>query len=597
MRRIFLLFALLVALTAPRATAQHLNWDLHEVAWLMSPNADGETIDMEMTLNPLLDRDRVVVRIPMWRPGSYRYANYQDRIKNLRAVDQDGKERDILELEPRAWEIDASGAKALKVMYTLPVTNEADEGRIPAIHLRSPMTFLYTEDTKHLSHTLRVDLPDGWDFASGHRADAFEDGLFRSPDYDVFVDCPIALGELERHSFMSHGVEIEWVLFGRLPTEAEFSREEWTRKLKGISEVGYDIFGSYPFEKYTYLFLLNGIGGVSGLEHLNSTSILVNHRGVKNGSYIEPLESVTAHEFFHLWNVKRIRPEQLGPFDYTQDVRSTDLWWMEGITSYYNDVMLQRAGLREDGWFWASQSRNFLSVRRAPGYGSNSPERASWTIWDPDPSQRISYYDQGQTLGLLLDIKIRAHTENRRSLDDVLAFLSRWVDYPGPGYSDDELQRAIYAVTGWDCEQFFDRHVEGLIDPPFAEVLPLAGLNVSWIEADDPYVGIGFGEEEMELAIREGTPAGDAGLQTGDRLLQLGGERVRDLEEVRAALAEVKPGDELEVRVRRGGSMKDFTITVAERGRLSFRISENPDATPEQIAIREGLLTGLPESI
>jgi predicted metalloprotease with PDZ domain len=596
MRRIFPLFALMLGLTAAPAAAQHLNWDLHEVAWLMKPAADGETIDMEMSLNPLLDRDRVVVRIPLWRPGSYRYANYQDRIKNLRAVDQNGTERSILELEPRAWEIDAAGATSLKVLYTLTTTNEADEGETPAVHLRSPMTFLYTEDTKHLSHTLRVELPSGWDFASGHRADASEEGLLRSPDYDVFVDCPIALGGLERHSFMSHGVEIEWVLFGRLPTDAEFSREEWSRKLQAISETGYDIFGSYPFEKYTYLFLLNGIGGVSGLEHLNSTSILVNHRGVKNGSYIEILESVTAHEFFHLWNVKRIRPEQLGPFDYTQDVRSTDLWWAEGITSYYNDVMLQRAGLRPDGWFWSAQSSNFLSVRRSPGYGNNSPERSSWTVWDPDPSKSISYYSQGQMLGLLLDIKIRAHTENQRSLDDVLAFLSRWIDYPGPGYSDDELQKAIYAVTGWDCEQFFDRHIEGLVEPPFAEVLPLAGLNVTWIEADDPYVGLGFGEG-LELAIREGTPAGDAGLQTGDRLLAIGEDRVRDLDEVRAALAVVKPGQEIMVRVRRGGSTKDVTVLVAERGRTTFRISEAEDATPEQIAIREGVLTGTPNSI
>lgn len=596
MRRIFPLLALLLGLTAAPAAAQHLNWDLHEVAWLMKPAADGETIDMEMTLNPLLDRDRVVVRIPLWRPGSYRYANYQDRIKNLRAVDQDGTTREILELEPRAWEIDAVGATSLKVMYTLTTTNEADEGETPAVHLRSPMTFLYTEDTKDLSHTLRVELPKGWDFASGHRADATEKGLLRSPNYDVFVDCPIALGGLERHAFMSHGVEIEWVLFGRLPTDAEFSREEWTRKLKAISETGYDIFGSYPFEKYTYLFLLNGIGGVSGLEHLNSTSILVNHRGVKNGSYIEPLESVTAHEFFHLWNVKRIRPKQLGPFDYTQDVRTTDLWWAEGITSYYNDVMLQRAGLRPDGWFWSSQSSNFLSVRRSPGYGTNPPERSSWTVWDPDPSKSISYYSQGQMLGLLLDIKIRAHTQNRRSLDDVLAFLARWIDYPGPGYNDDELQRAIYAVTGWDCEKFFDRHVEGNVAPPFAEVLPLAGLQVTWIEADDPYVGLGFGEG-LELAIREGTPAGDAGLQTGDRLLAIGEDRVRDLDEVRAALSKVKPGDEIVVRVRRGGSTKDLSILVAERGRMTFRITESEEASAEQVAIREGVLNGNPSSI
>jgi predicted metalloprotease with PDZ domain len=594
----FLLILALLTGLSPVASAitPQSRFDLHEVAWHMTPASDGESVAMEMRLAPLFERPRLVVRIPLWRPGSYRYANYQDRIHDLKAIDQDGQELAILKLTPRAWEIDTRGVSALKVQYQLSATNEADEGAMPAMHLRSPMTFLYSEDSKDLPHSLTVDLPKGWDFASGHRLDATEPGVRRSPNYDVFIDCPIALGDLERHSFVSHGITIEWVLFGRKPTEAQFPREEWSRKLKAMVEVCYEIFGDYPFERYVFLFLMNGIGGISGLEHLNSTSILANHRGIKSGQMLEPLESVTAHEFFHLWNVKRIRPQQLGPFDYATDVRTTDLWWLEGITSYYNDIIVQRAEMRAEGWFWQSQSNNFYGTSRSPGFGKVSAERSSWTEWDPDRKNYISYYNQGQMLGLLLDVKIRLETQNQRSLDDVLAFLARWIDYPNPGYRPDDLQRAIYGVTGWDCTQFFDRYVEGLVEPPFLELLPQAGLKVVWLKTDAPYLGMSL-EEGMKIKVRDQTPVQQAGLQTGDKLLAIAGQKVKTVDEVRAILMSLIPGEEVDIRYRRGGSSKTITVEIAERGRTTFRIEVADDLSAEQEAIVSGILSGTPDAI
>ncbi len=587
--------ALLSAPAASSAAAQS-RFDLRQVEWHLAPQADGESTAMEMRLDPLFERERLVLKIPLWRPGAYRYTNFQDRIHNLRVVDQDGKERRLQELTTHSWEVECRGATRLVVRYDLNTTNEADEGATPALLLRGPMTFLYTDDSLELPHRLSMDLPAGWDFASGHRADPSQAGAFYSPNYDVFVDCPIALGGLERHTFVSHGKEIEWVLFGRTPSEVQFSRSDWSRKLRAMAEVCHDLFGDYPFERYTFLFLMNGIGGISGLEHLNSTSILANHRAVKSGQMIEPLESVTAHEFFHLWNVKRIRPTQLGPFDYAQDVRTKDLWWLEGVTSYYNDVIVQRAGLRAEGWFWESQSQNFRGMRNTSGYGVTSPERSSWTTWDPDRSASISYYDQGQALGLLLDLKIRLETGNRRSLDDVLAFLARWVDYPGVGYRPGDLQRAVRAISGWDCSAFFERHVEGLQEPPFREILPQGGLKLVWLDSDDAYLGMSF-VEGLELRVRNDAPAANAGMQEGDRLVSIDGVRVADQDAARDALKGIAVGQSVKLRVRRGGSTRDFEVEASTRGRLTFRIEVSADASAEQRAILEGILTGTPDSV
>lgn len=597
MKRIALLFAGVVLFAAP-LPAQSA-FDLFEIAWTMSPEPSGESAAMEMRLEPLHDRERIVVRIPWWRPGSYRYFKYEERISNLRAVDGEGREREIVSLDSRTWEIDVAGARELTIRYDLELENLAAEGETPAIHLHGPATFLYLEGEKDLSHTLRFELPEGWKAASGHRRDSRDADVFRAPDYDVFVDCPLALGELEVHEFEAWDRRFEVVFFGRVPEAEVFDREDWLRRVRAIVETAHEIMGPPPFEKYVFLFHFYDRGGVYGLEHLNSTSIGAHYRIAQGRGGLATLESVTAHEYFHLWNVKRIRPVQLGPFDYSQDVRTKDLWWMEGLTSYYADVILQRAGLRDNAgadWFWDAQAQVFRGMSRAPGYGKSSPERSSWSVWEPNPSTRISYYDQGQVLGLLLDVKIRTETDNRRSLDDVFRFLTRWVDYPEAGYRPGDLERAIYAVTGWDCSQFFDRYVSGLLPPPYQEILGPAGLQVLQAEPGDPYLGFGT-SDRMELEVREGSAVYAEGLRSGDRLTHLGATRVASATELREAIDGLLVGESVEVRVLRGDAEVSVTIEVGERTRPLFLIRPDPEATPGQVRVREGVLTGVPKSV
>ncbi|MCX8228863.1 MAG: PDZ domain-containing protein [Planctomycetota bacterium] len=593
MRFLSILFLLLGQTT--QAPAQS-TFDIDQIAWDLTPAADGKSVAMRMHLTGLFQRDRLVLRIPLWRPGSYRYDNYQDNLSDLQAVDQDGEIRGLLGLDPRTWEVQTTGATALTVTYTLSTKNHAAEGALPAVHLRGPSTFLYTEDTKGFPHTLKVNLPPEWDFASGHRADERTKELLRSPNYDVFVDCPMALGDLERHTFVSHGKKIEWVMLGRPLSEIDFPRLDWGRKLEAMCHVAHEIFGDYPFEKYTFLFLFTPGGGISGLEHLNSTSIISNHSGFSSGRLMDPLESVTAHEFFHTWNVKRIRPKALGPFDYSSDVRTKDLWWLEGLTSYYNDIILQRAGLRADGWFWKAQAKNYLDLQRAGGFGKVSPERASWTEWEPNRSEYISYYTSGQTLGLLLDLKIRTETQNRRSLDDVMAFLARWVNYPEEGYRPGDLERAVRAVTGWNCTEFFDRHVEGLVRPPFADILPPAGLAVTDISADAPYLGLSF-QDELTMSVKEGRHSFEAGLRSGDVLQAVRGISVSDQAHALKIFRTLQPDTTCTFQILRAGEILDIEIPVNRRGLPVFRITPDEAASPQAIEIREGVLTGTPDAI
>lgn len=592
----WLLAAALWAAGAAAAPAQ-TRFDLHEVRWDLRPAADASSLAVEMHLEPLHARERLVLRVPLWRPGSYRYANYQERISGLRALDQDGRERPILSLDPRTFEVEVAGASALTVRYDVRTDNKAETGATPVIHLHSPSVFLYSEDTLPLSQVLRVELPPGWDFASGHRPDPLQPGQFRSPNYDVFVDCPLLFGAMERHSFLAHGTPIEVVLAGRLPSAAEFPRDDWLAKVEAIVNAAYGVVGDFPFERYVFLFVFSDIGGGYGLEHLNSTTIEFNHRAVKSGA-IEGLESVTAHEFFHLWNVKRIRPQQLGPFDYASDVRSRDLWWLEGVTSYYQDVILQRAGLRggDGSWFWETQASNYRNVRGSPGWGQRSAERSSWTVWEEEHHPYISYYDQGQALGLLLDLHIRVHTQNRRSLDDVVRFLHRWVNYPEPGYRPGDLERAVFAVTGWDASAFFDRYVAGLVEYPWEEIAPAAGLSCVDRMAGEPYLGLSM-DNERRLRVGNEGPMFEAGLRDGDALQQVAGQPVTSRQSLREVLAGLTPGSTVEVQVLRDGAAQSVAVPVRERREHQFQLSVDPDAAPAAAAIAAGLIRGEPAGV
>lgn len=591
MKQLLIRTLALAAVLAAPLSAQ-TPFDLTEVAWTIGAEADGSALRMEMQLNPLHGRDRLVLRMPLWRPGSYRYAQYQQKVSALRAVDQDGEERALLPCDDRSWQVDARGATRLTVTYLLAVENVADEGAKPAIMRHGPATFLYVEDALNLPHSLRFDLPAGWGHASGHRAHPLREGQVYAPNYDVFVDCPIVLGDFERFEFQLRERPFEVILYGKRPTPAQLDRAAWVETVRKISDAAYEVVGDFPFERYVYLFGFTDIGSGYGLEHLNSTTIEFNH-GIIKGGNLESLESVTAHEFFHLWNVKRIRPEILGPFDYATDARSKDLWWMEGVTSYYNDVILQRAGLRaEPDWFVEAQAQVGRVLQGSTGYGKLSPERASWTVWDGTGNQ-ISYYDQGQALGFLLDVQIRHHTGNQRSLDDVVRFLHRWVNYPDAGLRPGDLERAVRAISGWDCGEFFDRYVEGNQRFPYAEVVRLAGLNCLEQRIGDPYLGIAL-DEKLVLTRDEEV----AGLKTGDQLVRVAGAGVRNQADVQTAAAKLKAGEQIELLIERPGAGRlKISWTVKERDRSGLRIWPDPEATAAQKAVLEGILTGSPAAI
>jgi predicted metalloprotease with PDZ domain len=340
---------------------------------------------------------------------------------------------------------------------------------------------------------------------------------------------------------------------------------------------------------------VGGRGG--GLEHLNSTTI-----GVASdmlARHPAGAQSVSAHEFFHTWNVKRIRPVELGPFDYERPVRTVNLWVSEGVTEYYMEVILARSGVGSAADFARRLGDAIGSHRGNPARLVVSPERSSWTVWDSpavNNSYTISYYLQGQLLGFLLDLAIRDSTDNAKSLDDVMRYL--FDHYAGErGFTTEELQRSVRAATGLDFRDFWRRYVSGTAEIPWDAFLGAAGWSVTFTEESAPDARVGTITPSVQggrwrAVATPGSAAAAAGLVTGDELLRVNGRDVVDGNDVTAALRWVRAGATVTLNVLRDGVPLTIRFTAVPYIRVRAQLRDRSDQSDKTRRIRAGILQG-----
>ena len=551
--------------------------------------------------------------MPVWTPGSYMVREFARHVQDFAATDTAGQSLKWEKTNKDTWRIVTNGAASWHARYSV----YANELSVRTSELNSSHAFwnnanilMYLEGFLKSPSTVRVVAPDVWKVATGLPAVLGQKNTFRAENFDVLYDSPFEVSNFKTLIFNVKGVAHRIVIDG----EGNYDPERMRRDVQKIVETQVELMGGeVPYRDYTFILHLRDDAG-GGLEHLNSTALGYPRFGfhIERGDRATSASPNTAealpreyrgflglvsHEFFHLWNVKRIRPDALGPFDYTQENYTKNLWVAEGITDYYADLVLRRAGLISENEFLSATARSIQALQNTPGRLEQSVEESSFDSWikfyRPDENSvnsQISYYDKGGVLGLLLDLEIRKRSNGAKSLDDVMRYLYVEFFKKDRNYSPTDFQKACELMAGSSLEEFFNRFVRGKEELDY-KVFEAAGLRLETngppganAVADRVFFGADVTQEQDRVMVRRvyaGSPAYEQGLNAGDQIVAVDNTRVTSTS-FNTRLAEKKPGDLVNLTIFRSDDLSTLLIKLGARRDGTYRIVPLPNATPAQ---------------
>ncbi|HEV2493810.1 MAG TPA: PDZ domain-containing protein [Terriglobia bacterium] len=575
--------------------------------------------------------------MPAWSPGRYAIYDFAKNVQEFEATGADGHPLPWSNTDKQTWRVETAGSGGtLRVRYKV-FGNDLNGSfsQIDSTHanLNGASAYMYVAGHKPDPVALTVEAPNGWKVYSGFSLKP-DERSFRAPNYDRLIDTPMEISpECQVEQFSAGGKTIRVMVHDYEPEEdAEAAGQaakaaspaaspELTSLVEGVKRIVASEIAMMPepdFPHYTFLFHfapdLNN--GGDGMEHLNSTEIIV--RGSLDGEGIREAEESAAHEFFHLWNVKRLRPAALGPFDYTREDYSRSLWFAEGVTSYYAYVHLRRSGVWDEREFLKHLADEVRALELEPGRALMSAESSSFHAWFYDRSPQmqetnfanttISYYNKGALLGMLLDLEIRGRTGGQKSLDDVLRRMyQQFYEAParsgsspasyyasGPGYEERDIVNTLNSVAGGDWGSFFERYVEGTAPLPYAETLARAGLVLRIATEPGAPPDLGAAVQPVDrgvriTAIRPGGAADRAGLERDDVLVAVD-ELSLATEDLPTRLKMYPSGAEVPFTVERHARRFRITVKLDPPVVDEYSIEEAPQATPEQLGIRKSWL-------
>jgi predicted metalloprotease with PDZ domain len=544
-----------------------------------------------------------LVSLPAWTPGFYAINDYARYIRNFAAHDVDGAPLRWERLDKDSWRIFSQGSRRVRVSFDLLANNLSLDGsllRADFGFFNGTNLFLYPEKNYDFPARVRFDLPPEWRVATELR-ETGEPGVYSAADFHELVDNPTFLGHFAIDSTQADG---RWVRLAIYPANAvpEEARRVILDALQRIADYSHDLFGEPPYERYTtFMYLYSGEANSSGgLEHANSHLDIMPAGAYANAEQIGHGFGfgLLSHEYYHAWNVKRIRPTDMWPYDYESEQYTPLLWVSEGFTSYYGPLILARTGLSSEEQFWSAMGGNINDVESQPYQAS--VEDISLATWvGPVPIGSGYYYSKGSLIGLLLDVKIRQATGNRHSLDDIMYRLYHDHYRQGRGFSTEDLLDYIGEYLGGEeTQRFYRAHIDGREPLPYAEVLELAGVSYRVDTIVEPLLGVYAEYDDSGVVsvanVVPGSSAAEAGLQTGDQLLRVGVIEVAGRDwapRFREAYAD-SLGASFNVEYVRDGERMSGAANIRTRTRYEYRLELMAEANDEQLAVRRGLVSG-----
>ena len=537
------------------------------------------------------------LQLPVWN-ALYQVRDFAQYINWVRAKDRSDKSVAVRELDKSRWQIQGAERGAI-VNYQIYVDSPGPFGAQFNPHhafFNIAQILMYPVDARSAPLTVRfTQVPEGWHIATPLTRS--ESGEFSAPNYDRLVDSPVEIGNFEETDFDEAGGRFRVIVDA---DPADYDMAKLVGALHKITAAATSWMNDRPFDTYMFLYHFPRGPAGGGMEHAYATAIDLNADVLNQSLY--PFTSVTSHEFFHLWNVKRIRPQTLEPIDYTKENYTRALWFSEGVTSTAEGIIQLRAGLIDEKQYLTGLGEGITELERRPAHLTQSAEESSLDAWLEGsgyyrrPERSISYYNKGELLGVMLDLAVRDASHGKASLREVLQWMNANYARKGRFFNDSEgVREAAEAVTHADLTSFFNKYVAGTEEIPWDDFLRSVGLRVDAVAKTVPDAGFSasrnFDGPMSVAAVTSGSEAEHAGLQAGDTVIELQGKTAG--QESRQELARLSPGDTLTVKVRsRRGNERELKWKIGSRQEISYVIKDLDQVTAEQRARRAAWLKG-----
>jgi len=544
------------------------------------------TVDLS---NTPYKKSFVDFKMAAWTPGSYLIREFA---KNLEAVkaEANGKSIPISKINKNTWRV-ALGVSTKKIQVTYRVyafelsvrTSFLDDSHG---YINPANVLLYVNDFANLPHDIRIEPYKNFKVVSTALKGTGK-FTYQAKDLDELIDSPIEIGNHKVWDFKVNGIPHQIAFYGTTKVDSV----KFVADVIKVCEEAQKVIGEHPCDHY--LFIMHNIGrGTGGLEHLNSTTCSVSRSAYESESGYQGILGLLAHEYFHLWNVKRIRPKSLGPFDYENENYTHNLWLSEGMTSYYSGVILQRMGKISNQGYANRIAAEISSVENTPGNHLESAAEASWDAWikyyrpnENSRNQTVSYYDKGMLLGHVLNAWIIKSTQGQKSIDDVFKFLYQaYYKKLNRGFTDAELEDAFTRVAGTSAKPIFESYIYGVQTPDYKNLFNEFGF--TWSNTNEgksiPYLGFSVMAGKITSVYR-GASAYVYGLNVGDEIASANQTNFEGLDKL---LADKKVGDTILFSVKRDGLERSFVVPVQQSPLSAFSLTDQKTLNENQKKLR-----------
>ncbi len=546
-------------------------------------------------------KNELEVKLPVWAPGSYLVREFAKNLDLVKAFDEKGNALPIMKTSKNKWSIATNKSKKVSIkyeVYAFELTVRTSFLDFTHGFISGSGVFMYVENLKNKPGKVHIHPHESFKVITTALEPATEqlasDGVhsYKYSNYDQLVDCPIEVGNQVVFKFNSENVEHTVGIYGRGNYEIDQLKEDMAK----ITSEATKVFGENPNKKYTFI-IHNVEDGQGGLEHMNSTVLSVNRWTYKGSDYNKFL-SLVAHEYFHLWNVKRIRPIELGPFNYDEENYTDLLWVMEGFTSYYDELLLLRSGYYSQDEYLRKFNGSLNYVEGTYGSKVQPLAHSSYDAWikayrpnENSSNTTIHYYTKGQMMAAIFDAMIVFEYKGKKSLDDFMQVIyKKYYKELNRGFTSKEFQKELSEFVHQDLSEFFTNHIEGTIPPDYKVYFARVGIDVEYTGKSTPSMGIRFsdrGGKTIISTVRRNSSAENAGLSPGDEIIAVDGVRV-DSKALGELFDTMEEGDKIPMLISRDNILFEITVTVQNYEQPRYNLS--PMNTSSEKLLRDYIL-------